>query len=269
MKKLKHSLFAAITIYILFCATMFVLQRDMIYHGAPINKPTPDNVETITVTTEDGLTLQGWYIEAQPNAPVILHFHGNVGNVEWRYGKIMHYVGAGYNVLLAGYRSFGDNPGQPSEQGLYHDARAYLNWLTTDKAYAQNQIILYGESLGSGIATQMATEYNNQALILEAPYTSLPDAARQTYFFLPVNLLMKDQFRNIDKIHTINSPLLILHGNKDRVISVNQGISLYNAAQKPKTLWQNPDAAHNNLYDYDAPLHVLDFLRKIEAQDNQ
>jgi len=264
MKTFKRFVLVSVIVYALFCGIMFLIQRDMIYHGVPIDKPLPNNVEIISVQTKDGLALEGWYIESnQPDKPVIVHFHGNVGNVEWRFDKIMHFVEAGYNVLLAGYRSYGGNLGRPSEQGLYHDARAYLDWLIEDKAYSENDIILYGESLGSGVATQMATEYNERALILEAPYTSLPDAARQTYFFLPVDLLMKDQFRNIDKITLIGSPLLVMHGDKDMVIAVGQGLKLYEAALEPKTLWREPEADHNNLYDYDAPLRVLEFLNAI------
>lgn len=253
----------ALAVYISFAAFMTLTQRSMIYHGRAIDKPIPQNVTPVTVETADGLSLTGWYIEGEAQKPIILHFHGNVGNIEWRYDKLMHYAEAGYPVLLAEYRGYGGNEGQPQEKGLYEDARAYINWIKKEKQRAENEIVLYGESLGSGVATQMAVEINEAALILEAPYTRLPDVAAQTYFFLPVHLLMTEKFYNIDKIAVIQSPLLILHGERDMVTDVRQAKALYAAAEQPKELVIFPEAAHNNLYDYNAPLQILEFLSRI------
>jgi fermentation-respiration switch protein FrsA (DUF1100 family) len=262
-KKIISVLILAAICYVGFAAIMALMQNSLIYHGQPIDKPTPDNVTAINVTTDDGQALTGWYIAGEPAKPTILHFHGNVGNIEWRYVKVMHYVNAGYPVLLAGYRGYGGNSGTPNEQGLYEDARAYIKWLKSEKQLNENQIILYGESLGSGVATQMANEINEAALILEAPFTRLPDVAAQTYFFLPVHLLMTEKFHNIDKIATIQSPLFIVHGERDLVTYAKQAQALYNAAEEPKELLLIPEAGHNNLYDYNAPLQIIDFLSRI------
>lgn len=257
-------------IYIALLGIMYKIQRSMIYHGHPINVDTPQNVETAKVTTIDGLTLEGWYIASpKEDAPTIIHFHGNAGNIASRYPKIGNYANHGYNVLLAEYRGFGNNPGSPTEEGLYNDARAYINWIKTVKNTPESNMIIYGVSLGTGVTVQMATEYNEAAIILESPYTSLPDAAKQTYYMLPVDLLMHDKFNSLDKIKNINSPVLILHGDQDQVINVKQGQALFDAAGEPKKFIKIIGGQHSNLYDYEAPWYILDFLSSLNGNTPQ
>jgi fermentation-respiration switch protein FrsA (DUF1100 family) len=143
------------------------------------------------------------------------------------------------------------------------DARSYFHWLRDEKAIAENQIILFGESLGSGVATQMATEFRAHALILEAPYTTLPDVAKQTYFWLPVDALMKDRFDSINKIGQIKTPLFIMHGDQDKIIPISQAQTLFDAAAEPKIFFRERRSAHTTLFDYGAALHIDEFLSTI------
>jgi hypothetical protein len=179
--------------------------------------------------------------------------------------KLQHYRDAGYGLLLAEYRGYGGNPGLPTEEGLYNDARAFLQWLRMEKGVEPSDTVLYGESLGTGVAVQMAAEAGAKevpyrALILEAPFSAAVDLARETYPFLPVNLLMRDQFKSREKIGNIHTPLLILHGNKDEVVPLQSGQALFEAAHNPKTFIVIDGGTHHNLYSHGAASSVLEFL---------
>ncbi len=267
-------LFIIIAVYIAFMAIMFIKQRDFMYFPNRTNikqyeifsKSLGDFVE---IKTEDGLNLTGFYIPPNDNKPVLVHFHGNGGNISGRYPVLKQYTDKGYGALLSEYRGYGGNAGTPSEQGFYKDARAYLNWLEYDKQISHKKIIIYGESIGTGIATQIAFEAAKEnkpyaAVVLEAPFSSALNLAKQTYFFLPVGWLLKDRYESDKKIEHILSPLLIIHGAQDNIIPMAHGKKLYTLAERPKTLKIIKEAGHNNIHLYGAALHVLDFLSTIE-----
>jgi fermentation-respiration switch protein FrsA (DUF1100 family) len=218
-------------------------------------------VQVAKVTTIDGLELEGWYLP-QGNAPVILYFHGNASHYAARLPKVIDYLNAGYSVLLAGYRGYGGNPGTPTEQGLYDDARAYMEFLENQNIPPE-KIILYGESLGTGVAVQIATEYKTGALVLEAPFSSTADVAQSIYPFVPVRYLMRDQYRSAAKIKNVEAPLLIIHGSQDRTIPMRFGQRLSEASREPRRFITLEKAGHNDLYDHGAAAHVLDFLKTI------
>ncbi len=247
--------------YLLLCVGLYFVQRSMIYFPDR-SRPAPiDGVEIVDVTAQDGQKIQSWYFApTDPQKPTIIYFHGNAGNYAQRIYKAIHYIEKGYGVLLAEYRGYGGNDGDISEVGLYLDARAQINWLLKEKSLSETDIVIYGESIGSGIAVEMATEYKAHALILETPFSSLYDIASSRYFFLPVKYLLKDKYMNIEKIRSINMPLLIMHGRADNVIPFAFAEKLYKHANQPKKLIVFPDANHNNLYEYRAFDHVIDFL---------
>ncbi len=218
------------------------------------------------ITTPDGLALQGWYFPpTQMSAPVIVYFHGNGGHYANRYYKVLPYLQVGYGVLLAEYRGYGGNPGFPSEQGFYTDARAWMDFLKQKNISLQNTI-LYGESIGSGVATQMATEYRTRALILEAPFTSAAAVGQRVYFYMPVTYLIKDSYDNLGKIASVKMPVLIIHGDNDTTIPVLFGKALYEEAREPKKFIAVEKAGHNDLYDYGAALSVMEFLATLGEQ---
>lgn len=256
--KLLHIIFFT---YVMLLIVLFFAQRTLIYHP---DKSTPapiKGVEVVKVKTEDGLSLNGWYIGgSDPKGKTILLFHGNGGHYGYRMGKALEFTGNGYNVLLAEYRGYGGNEGSPSEEGLYTDARAYLKYLNEEKKIPFEDIILYGESLGTGVAIQMATEYKVSSLVLETPYSSLYDLAQQKYFFVPVDLLLKDRFMGSEKIGKVSCPILFLHGDKDAVIPLAFSKKLYDKAPEPKTFIEFPEGTHHNLYQLGASRAILDFL---------
>lgn len=266
MTVLTGVLAAAVGLYLAVLAAMYVFQRQLLYRpdAGPIeirsvDLPAP---EVIDQTAADGVTTRSWYWPATTDQAVTLvYFHGNAGHIGHRVDKIDAYVKAGLGVMLVGYRGFGGNPGRPTEAGLYADARAALAVLAA-RGVAGDRLLAYGESLGSGVAVQMATERRLAALVLEAPLSSVVDVARARYWFLPVAGLVIDRFDNMAKIPAVTAPLLVLHGEADAVVAFRFGRRLFAAAREPKRLIAVPAAMHNDLYDHGAAGMVLGFLRQ-------
>jgi len=243
---------------------MWLFQRKLLFRAERIHVDPADyglpEMRTVGLSAADGLNLRAWYLPtATPGAPVILYFHGNDAHLGTRADKIRPYLDAGFGVLLMSYRGYGGNPGQPSEDGLYHDARAAIGFLTAEGTRLED-VIYYGESLGSGVAVQLALENPPAAMILEAPYTDIPTVGQRRYPFLPVRLLMKDRFDNLSKIQAIRTPVMVIHGELDRTTPVELGRTVHEAAPEPKEARFYAEAAHLDLYDHGAAEDVLRFI---------
>jgi fermentation-respiration switch protein FrsA (DUF1100 family) len=267
-KKILDVVLAIIIVYIASMAIMFINQRNLIYAPSrecpqPAAYGVPD-MNVMTVTTADKLTLTGWYeAPADPTKPVIILFHGNAGHIGYRGFKVHPFIAAGYGFLLAEYRGYGGNAGYPSEQGFYNDARAYIEALKV-QGVAPERIVLYGESLGTGVALQMALDYPEvHAIILESAYTSIADVCQREIFYMPVKWLVRDRFDSLKKIGKVKAPILIVHGVKDSLVPYAMGQSLFAAAKGPKDMVSIPEGGHNDLYDYHAGEKILGFLRSL------
>lgn len=258
----------AIITYVLIIALMYVTQRNYLYIPYQVfpNQPAligVGDMDVITVTTSDGLELRALYkAPATPSMPVIVLFHGNGGSIAIRGFRARDFIDhGGYGFLLSEYRGYAGNPGKISEQGLYDDARAYMKFLTVEQGISQNRIVLYGESLGTGIATQMALEYADiRALVLEAPYTSMPAVAQKHMWWLPTYWLLRDRYNNADKIAGVKAPLLVLHGQKDGVVPYSHGLKVFQNAKTDKRMESFSEGNHVNLYDFGAGEKVRHFL---------
>ncbi len=214
----------------------------------------------VTVTTTDGLTLLAWHRPAtDQDKPTLVYFHGNAGHIGHRGPKVRPFLDAGFGLFLLAWRGFGGNLGSPSEEGLYHDGRAALDFIS-QSGVPSSRIVLYGESLGAGVAVQMATERDVGAVVLEAPFTSAADVAARHYWYLPARYMVLDRFDSKAKIDRIGAPLLIVHGEQDRVVPVAHGRALFDAANDPKEAKIIPAAGHNDLYDYGAAEAIIEFL---------
>ena len=225
----------------------------------PVQAGVPD-MKPVTIQTSDRLNLQSWFQPPQDDTkPVLLFFQGDSGRLSDRVGEFTPYIQHGYGLLLLGYRGFGGNPGQPSEKGLYKDARAAIGWLGKS-GYGISRVVLYGHSLGTGIAVQMALEYKARAVVLEAPYTTLPNTVTMNLPILKADWFMKDRFDNMQKIAKVKIPLLIVQGTQDEVIPTAQGRALYAAAKGPKEGDFIPNGGHTNLYDYGEAGLVMNFV---------
>jgi uncharacterized protein len=252
--------------YAIILLGLLIFQKKLLYHpDSSIPDPARSGVAEMhpkKTESADGLTLLSWYAQGNPALPVVAYFQGNAGNIGSRGDKVRPFLNAGYGVLLVGYRGFGGNPGTPGEAGLYADARAALNMLKDDRP-----LVLYGESLGSAIATTMAAErsmagYPVQALILEAPFPSVTAAAGHYYPFIPVKWLLKDHFDQASRIASISAPVLIFHGDQDKTMPIRFGKALFEAAQLPKQSKWIAGAGHNDLFDFGAADLSLEFIRQ-------
>ena len=231
---------------------IWTLQRRLIYFPTS-DVPAPGaigltDVEEVTFATIDGLRLSGWFFAASGSSPraTVLVFNGNAGNRAHRGPLAVALRRHGFQVLLVDYRGYGGNPGIPSENGLALDARAARAYLAHRPDVDPSRVVYFGESLGTAVAVDLAVEHPPAALVLRSPFTSLGDLGEHHYPFLPVRLLLRDQFATIDHIRRIRVPLLVVVGGHDRVVPIDNSRRLYEAAETPKTLLVLPDADHND-----------------------
>ncbi|MEK9751932.1 MAG: alpha/beta hydrolase [Rhodospirillaceae bacterium] len=261
-------------VYAALIGVMYFSQRHLMYHpGADLESPAVSGVaemSPLALETADALTLQSWYAPPRDGRPVLVYFHGNAGHIGDRGFKARPFLDAGMGVMLVGYRGFGGNPGNPTETGLYNDAEAALSHLVALGVGPENWV-LYGESLGTGLAVEMAERRAKAgtpvgAVVLEAPFTSMGDAAQSRYPFLLARWLVKDRYHSISKIASISAPLLIFHGNLDGVVPFSLGRRLFEAAQEPKRFETIDGAHHSNLFDFGVSDLVLEFITTDASQ---
>jgi len=253
---------AGVAAYGAVLGTLFAFQRNLLYFpaadvGAPADHDVPE-MAVVRYVTADGLTLTGWYRPAADGRPTLVYFHGNGGHFGERAFKVRPFLDAGYGVLLAEYRGYGGNPGRPSERGLYADARAALGWLAGQGVPA-GRVVLYGESLGSGVAVQMATEHPVAGLVLEAAFVSITAIGARRYPFVPVHLLLRDRFDNLAKIGRVRAPVLVVHGERDETVPARHGRRLAAAAERSEAHYV-PAGGHADLYDFGVSDRILGFL---------
>jgi uncharacterized protein len=254
MRYLKTAVIAGVALYLAGITALWALQRDFMYFpdGAP--RPAPSSyamlggVQEVSFTTADGLALAAWYAPAPPLQPTVVMFHGNGGSLRGERYRLKRFKDAQMGALLVAYRGYSGNAGAPNEQGLYADARAALDWLE-QSGVASTSIVLYGISLGTGVATKMAAEREFAAVVLESPYTSTVDVAAWRFPFVPVAWLMEDRFESLARIGAITEPLLIMHGDSDTVIPQRFGRRLFEAANQPKEGFWPQGLGHNEIFD--------------------
>jgi fermentation-respiration switch protein FrsA (DUF1100 family) len=219
--------------------------------------------EDVTIKTSDGETLIAYYKPAAAGQPTFLYFHGNADRPNLRQHRKTLLTEDGRGLLYLCYRGFSGSTGAPSEAGLLLDADAAYDWLRA-RIPAQ-AIVLYGESLGTGVAVELAGRVEVKAVVLDAPYTSTADVALTQYPFLPVHWLMRDQFPSLERIARVQAPLLILHGTQDRMVPYEMGQKLFAAAKGPKTFVSIPDGDHTHNLEQ-AKGALADFLQTIPAR---
>ena len=200
----------------------------------------------VTFDTGDGLTLRGWLINpaSAPRFTVVV-FNGNGGNRAHRAPLARALAAEGFAVLLFDYRGYGGNPGSPTEAGLKADARAARDYLLRQDIDVE-RLVYFGESLGSAVAVELAAEHPPAALVLRSPFTSAIDVGQFHYRFLPVRWLLRDRFPSIDRIAKVRAPVLVIAGDRDGIVPVDQSRRLYEAANGPKALVIIPGANHND-----------------------
>ncbi len=250
------------SILIIITLLMYVFQRSLIYFPAT-EVPSRQvyhatDLQALHLKTSDGIELLAWYKAAKENQPTVLFLHGNAGHIGYRMFLTRAFLKSGFGVLLLEYRGYGGNKGSPSEKGFYTDARAAIHFLQRQGISSQH-LVLYGESLGTGVAVKMAREFPVCALVLQSPYTSLAAVAR--YHYPWIFIAPWDEYDSLARIHHVKSPLLILHGKEDKLVPFTQGLALFNQANEPKTLVALDNKGHDDLWDLRFAKTVIDFIQ--------
>ena len=253
-------------IYFLVLVFLYFYQRSLLYHPNENNysgdKISVD-IEKVKIQTSDNIELLGWYHEKNlKDYKTLVYFHGNAGSLENRIHKLNHFQDMNINFLIVAWRGFNGNKGKPSEKGLYVDGKSTIDWLIK-KGVDEKNLILYGESLGTGVATHLAQNKNYAGVILETPFTSMIDAAKNFYPYIPVNLLLKDKFENYKKVKNINSPILIMHGEVDQIVPFSMGKKIYELANNPKYSYFTKYDNHMMEYDENLILALKSFFKSL------
>jgi uncharacterized protein len=243
--------------YALLAAAVTLVQRQLIYKPDP-RRTTPhdeglEGIDVWSVATPDGAQLVAWYAKAEPGHPTFLYFHGNAGYIELRSTRIADLTSRGFGVLMPSYRGYGGSTGRPSEQTLIADALLMFATLRESGVPASN-IIVFGESLGTGVATQLAAARTTLGLVLDSPYTSMVDLGTRDYPWLPVGHLLWDHYATHRHITRVMVPVLILHGEADGLVPCEMGRAVANAAVSQCTLLTypaTPHLAHHELGSFD------------------
>ena len=238
-KKMYNLFLVGLVIFIYFMVTtgLYIFQRNLLYHPVENNyhgDMLTVEIEKVKIVTEDNLNLLGWYHKKDlKKFKTILYLHGNAGSLENRIHKINHFKDINVNFLLIAWRGFSGNAGKPTEKGLYEDARSAVKWLINQGVIEEN-IVIYGESLGTGIAIEIAQNNKFAGVILESPFTSMVAAGKSKYPIFPIGLLLKDKYESDKKIKNVNSPILIMHGEADKIVQFSMGKKMYELANEPK-----------------------------------
>ena len=257
------SIFLAYIAIILFT---YFYQRSLLYHPSEnnyLNDKITFNYEEIFIETKKKIKLKSWFIKKDLNKfKTILIFHGNAGNLFNRVYKLNELNKLDVNILLISWRGFSGNKGKPTEKNLYRDADESVKWLNNQGVISKN-IILYGESLGTGVATELGTSNAFGGIILESPFTSIANAAKIYYPYLPVSIILKDRYDSIGKIKNINTPIFIMHGKMDNIVPQQMGLELFEKANNPKYSYFPEDDDHMMNYNKQLLNEIKLFINKI------
>ncbi|MDX2158010.1 MAG: alpha/beta hydrolase [Hyphomicrobiaceae bacterium] len=230
-------------------------QRHLMYVPNPA-RVTPAaaglrGVEEHQIATREGDRLVAWRTVARAGRPTLLYLHGNAGNLAGRADRFARYQDQGFGLLMLSWRGYSGSTGRPSEVRNVADALLAYEALVAD-GVQPHDIVVYGESLGSGVAVQLAAQRPIGAVVLDAPYTSIVDVALLSYPYLPVRPLLIDRYESDKHIKAVTAPVLIIHGERDSVIPVRMGRTLHAMAAGPKELVLFPDGGHVDLDQYGA-----------------
>ena len=244
-----------LVIYTSLLLLLFIFQRNLMYHPDE-NNYSGDKLEVdikkVKINTSDGLDLLGWFHKKDlKRFKTIIYFHGNAGKLENRIHKLNHFKDMDVNFLIIAWRGFSGNDGKPSEESLYIDGNSAIKWLK-NLGLSEKDIIIYGESLGTGVATEIAKSNDFAGLVLETPFTSMIEAAKNFYPYIPVRILLRDKYENDKKIKNINIPVFVMHGEADQIVPFWMGEKIYEMANQPK---------YSYFTEYDD--HMMEFDEKL------
>lgn len=263
MSTLKTLTIAAVLGYAALLAVVYLFQRSIMYPApqtvrtAPASAGVPQAQE-IMLDTSDGEKAIVWHVPPKGDRPVIIFFHGNGEVLAWRAPRFRELTADGFGLIALSYRGYGGSTGSPSEAGLIADGEAAYRFAAAH--YRPERIVPWGYSLGSAVAVAVAAAHPVGKLILEAPFTSAADIGAAAFPFLPVRWLLKDTFHSDVRIGAVRAPLLVMHGEKDAVVSIRFGERLFALANEPKSMQRFAQGDHVNLEDQGVMKVAKEFL---------
>ena len=254
-----------VLLYLLALGGLFLFQRSLFYPAPREIVAAPAGFEDIRIKTDDGLVLRAFYRPARQGLGTLIFFHGNGSSLSGSIYATRLLAAPGYGLLLPEYRGYGGNPGSPSEEGLYRDGEAGLAWLSA-RGIRADQIVVIGNSMGSGVATELAARHRVAGLALVSGFASLVRVAGEHFPFLPTSLLVRDRYDNEGKLGSITCPILLLHGTADRTVPVGNSLLLAKAQPAAK-LELVPGAGHDLMGHDLAQAKILAWLRSSAMLD--
>lgn len=258
-------LLSLLTAYAIPVSAMYLLQRKLMYFpDRKIAAPAEYGLEgfdDIRLTSPDGARLQAWYRKPDVGKPLLVYFHGNASHLGNRAGMFAALAANGFGILGLSYRGYGLSEGSPDEQGVMDDARTAMRYALS-LGYQPHQLVLYGESLGTGVAVRMASEFDTGALALQSPYTSVIGRAADIYWYIPVRWLIKDKFESLAFLQKLHVPTIIFHGERDTTIPISHGHAMLAAPQGVKEGVFFPDVGHTDFDSATVTAKLFAFVQK-------
>jgi fermentation-respiration switch protein FrsA (DUF1100 family) len=248
MTTAKWILMVPIAGYVALVAVLYLTQRSLLYFP-DTRRIRPADVglrqaEELMLQTADGVRVSAWLVPPREHKPIIIYFQGNGGGLDLRAERFKKLTADGIGLVALNYRGYGGSDGKPSEAGVILDAKAVYDFAA--ERYGADRIVLWGESLGTGVAVALAAEKSVARIVLESPYTSIVDVAASVYWFVPVRLLLADTYRSDERIAKVTAPVLVVHGERDTVVRIGFGEQLYELIRAPKQFIRLPNAGHND-----------------------
>lgn len=235
--------------YVGFALLLYLNQASYVFLPSRVLVSNPRDVglsyDDVLLTADDGTLLHAWFVPASKATYTLLFLHGNAGNISHRLDSLKIFNGLGLSTLILDYRGYGRSQGRPSEAGTYQDAEAGWRYLTQTRGIPAHRIIVFGRSLGGGVAAWLATQHEPRAVILESTPTSVPDIGAELYPFLPVRLLTRIRYDTLRRVTRIRRPLLVVHSRDDDIIPFAHGRRIFEAANEPKAFLEIR-GDHNN-----------------------
>ena len=258
-------------LYVVLAAFLYFNQRRLAFVPSRDLTVLPSDVglsyEDIFIEVADGERIHGWYFPVEGGSVVTMLCHGNAGNISHRLETAEFLTSLGVSVLFFDYRGYGQSDGKPSEENAYADAEAAHRWLTSDKGFQAEQVLIFGRSLGGAVAVELATRVPCRALIVESSFSSITDVGKRMFPYMPVGLLLTFKFDSASKIATLNCPKLITHSPDDEIVPYDLGRRLFEAAAEPKQ-WVELSGGHNDR-DYFRDQAYIDGWQRLILADRQ
>jgi uncharacterized protein len=262
MTSLKWILILAVIGYAALLALLYLAQRSLLYFPDTRRMHPAEaglrQAEEAMLQSADGVRVSAWHVPPREGMPVVIYFQGNGGGLDLRAERFRKLTADGAGLVALNYRGYGGSEGKPSELGIILDAKAAYDFAAG--RYGADRIVLWGESLGTGVAVALAAEKPVARVILESPYSSIADVAASVYWFAPVRSLLKDTFHSDERIARVTAPVLVVHGERDTIVPIRFGEKLYALIRATKQFIRLPNAGHNDHDSHGMPEMVKPFL---------